>query len=273
VILFVIAVLTKPQSGLLAPLVLILFFRGFSFRKITHWRTLLFSFTGGICSYIFAVAPFYSATPLYKNAQAASAVSRMAYQAADVFYWMVHLYRQSLDDYPYATANAFNIWTILGGQAVNDGQPFWGLTFATWGFVFLFFTELLCIVLLLKRKNSALALYFSAYLMLFSSFMFASRMHERYLLPSIIFITVCVLWDARLWAPMIVLSLCVLANHWYVYYLAQKNQFWLKNYDAFALVTAVITLAVMIYSLYYAIKLILQKDKTAAIEKGGILKA
>jgi len=126
-ILFAIAVLTKPQSALLAPLVLILFFRGFSFGKIEHRRKLLYAITGCAGIYIFTVYPFYMATPFYSEAQQALPnFAAPIYQAADFFYWIIELYLRSVKDYPYATANAFNIWTILGGQTVNDSLPFLG---------------------------------------------------------------------------------------------------------------------------------------------------
>lgn len=260
-IVFTIAVLTKPQSGLLAPLVLIAFFRGFTFRDIKHLKRLLYTFIGGVFIYISSVLPVYDPTPFLKSAQTTSFFTKAIYQIADLFYWIIHLYRTSINDYPYATANAFNIWTILGGQPVMDTEPFWGLTFSKWGFILLAFALTLATVLFLKKKNSAKALYFSSYLLLFGSFMFATRMHERYLLPALIFITVGIIWDKRLWIPMIILSLCVLANHWYLYALSFKNKFWLSNYDKFAMTIAIITLIIMIYSVYYAVNLIRSKDR------------
>ena len=244
-ILFCGAVLVKPQSGLLAPLVLFMFFRGFSFKKAADRIRCIYSFIGGFFLYVFAVVPFYSPTPLQGKLG----------KTIDVFYWMIHLYRKSLDDYPYGTANAFNIWTLLGGQAVHDSKPFLGISYSSWGLALTALTVIFALVLLTRAKNNGIAPYFSAYFVLFGSFMFATRMHERYLLPAIIFITFCVLHDRLLWIPAALLSACVLANHWYVYDKALKEVYWLPNYDPVAVVFASVSLVILLYSFYYGLKI------------------
>lgn len=260
-ILFCAAVLVKPQSGLLAPVVLYMFFRDFSFKKAADRLRLAYSFIGGLCAYIVAVVPFYSPTPLHEKAGA----------TVDVFYWMFHLYRLSLDDYPFATANAFNAWTLLGGQLVQDSTRFIGITYSAWGLLLVGLTIAAALLFLHRSGTSGMAPYYASFLVLAGSFIFATRMHERYLLPAVIFITVCILFDRRLWIAAFAASACVLTNHWYIYDNAFKEIIWLKNYDTIAVMCASATLALFLWSMYYAFRF--SKDsflKAPEITKAGV---
>lgn len=225
VILFTLSVLTKPQSAMVFPIVLYLFFRtGFS------WKKLLSAMIGGLATYTAVTLPFAGGRP---------------------FYWIIDLYLTSGGDYPYATANGFNFWTLWGGQAVHDSLPFWGLTYATWSLIFLAAVALFSVWALWKKGGSMQNWYFTTYFLSLGVFFFGSRMHERYMFPALIFLTVALLWDRRLWLPLATLSLCMLVNQWYVYELAKKNQFWLANYDPVAFITALVTLLVVVHAVYY----------------------
>jgi dolichyl-phosphate-mannose-protein mannosyltransferase len=84
------------------------------------------------------------------------------------------------------TLNAFNLWaTPLAGNGVNDYQiSFLGLTSRTWGQI-LFAAALLLILALWWRRGTDRAFVWAALAMTFSSFMLPTRIHERYLLPSV----------------------------------------------------------------------------------------
>lgn len=249
-VLFTAAVLTKPQSAMIAPIVLVLFFRNFSMRKRQDWLRLFLASCSSLVLYVLIVMPFSSGRPLY---------------------WIADLYLKSGGDYPYTTANGFNIWTLLGGQAVNDSTPFLGLTYALWSILLLVCAVFLSLWVLFKKKEGAYRLYYSSYFLCFATFMFGSRMHERYLFPAFIFLFACLLWEARLWAVAVLLSLCHLGNQWYIYELARKEIYWVSNKDATAFVIAVATLAVMVYSIYYLFKMNLEKysaKKGQGVEAG-----
>ncbi len=269
ILVFASAVLTKPQSGLLAPILLAMIFREFNLKNTLYRLKLVYSAIGGICLYIMAVVPFYYPTPLYKDANPQYLFEKIFYSLGDVFYWMYYLYRKSLDDYPYATANAFNLWTLLGGQAVFDGQRFIGISYSAWGLLLSFGVAAYCIYLVLK-KRTAFMLYFASFLTLSGFFLFATRMHERYLLPAIIFITVCSLWDKSLLIPMSVLSLCILVNHWYIYDMARRGTIWISRYDTVALVTAGASLAVFLFCAFKGYRYAV--EDVQAFEKGIFIK-
>ncbi len=233
VLLFGTAVLLKPQSAFLAPIVLLLYFKDFSLRRVNDWKRLGLTVVGGIAVYLAFVMPFTFNKPIY---------------------WVIDLYLFSGGDYPYATANGFNLWTLLGGQAVNDSEPFLLLTYASWSIILLFVSVVFCSVLIFKRWTSDLYLYYLTYLLQLAVFFFGTRMHERYLFPAFIFLFACMLWDIRLALPGAVLSLCGLANQWYIYEKAKSGIYWIDRGDTFATLFALLTLIVFIYSIYYSLK-------------------
>jgi len=101
---------------------------------------------------------------------------------------MPNLYLTSVEDYPYATANAFNLWTLLGGQPVKDSNIFFILSYKTWGTILFLICIGIAFAYLLKKRKSDFAMYFASFFILSSAFTFITRMHERYLLPAIIFL-------------------------------------------------------------------------------------
>jgi len=224
VILFVTAVLVKPQSAMLAPVVLLLFLKNFSLRKL--WLAL----AGSACAYLAVVLPFSAGRPVY---------------------WVFQHFLTSGGDYPYATANAFNLWTILGGQTVPDHLPFWGLSYAGWSLIFLATATAAVVWFLLRKPVTSGEVYYAAYFYSFAVFMLGSRMHERYLFPALIFLTAALLWEKKLWGPLVILSLCHFANTWYIYARGWRGQVWAPPDDRLALAIAGITLVVFLYSVYY----------------------
>lgn len=192
-------------------------------------------------------------------------VKKAAFKCLDFYYWIVHHYQKCLDDYPYATANGFNFWTIMDKQTVNDSASFlFGISCKAWGYIFLFCVIwLIGAILLLIKKKSVLALYYTAFFITSGMFVFTSRVHERYLLPAIIFATVCIFWDKLMWIPTVIFSGACLANQWYVYHIQNENTNapWISIQDPFAHFVAWVTLLMMLASMAYLFYLAGRKSK------------
>ena len=231
-LLFLVAVLTKPQSGLLVPMVLYLYFKDFMF----DWKNikrLVSGIIAGIGLYLAIVLPFYEPTRLCGTIVPAF---------LDPFWWLFDLYSRSILDYPYATANGFNFWTLAGGQIQDDSLPFMGLTYQWWGNILFLISAAYVFFLIYKGKGSGRAIIYGSYLMLFSAFMWMTRMHERYLLPAIIFIVLAAVYD-RLHIPVAVLtSLCVFANQLVIYIISFRKVYWLPRWDFTSICIAAATL-------------------------------
>ena len=246
-LLFTLAVLTKPQAAELAPLVFFLFVLDLS------WRELGLAAVGSLAVYTAVVMPF---------------------SAGRSFFWLIPHFIESGGDYPYTTANAFNLWTLLGGQTLPDATPFWQLSYGGWGVVLLAAVVLLAGGVAWVRRNQPFWLFYAAYLLCFGVFLVGTRMHERYLFPALIFLTVCLIWERRLAWPLIGLSGVHFANTGYVYlrgwlerdpaarWLATAGQWlraidpapvsiWVRPGDPFAHLIAAVTCALFGYSVYW----------------------
>lgn len=243
VALFVVSILTKPQSAFLAPIIAYLFFA-----VDFNWRTLFSSLIAGGAVYLGLIHPFSDGRPVF---------------------WLIEHYFKSGGDYPYATANAFNLWTLLGGQTVQDSKPFLGLTFAAWSLIFLALSCLVVFVFLRRRQAHLFSWFFSAYFLALAVFFLGPRMHERYLFPALIFLTALVLWKRAFFLPLVILSGCHLANQCYIYELARKGRYWVPRFDLPASVIAVVTLGVLLQAVGYLLRnLRLPADQRVMYGKG-----
>ncbi len=238
-LLFLIAVLTKPQSGLLLPVVLYLYFKDFRW-DFQSFKRLFTGLLSGVFLYLAIVLPFY--IPTDKAGQIPGFL--------DPFYWLFDLYFRSIKDYPYATANAFNFWTLLGGQIQNDTLPFMGLNYLWWGNILLVLALCYAFFCLIKGKANLYAITYFSFLVLFSAFFFMTKMHERYLLPAIIFITLATVFDKRHLMTTVLLSLCIFCNHLYLYIISFEERYWLDRWDGLAIFLAAVTLLTYGLSLY-----------------------
>ncbi|MGI6085074.1 MAG: hypothetical protein ACOYIF_06470 [Acetivibrionales bacterium] len=238
-LLFLIAVLTKPQSGLLLPVVLYLYFRDTRF-DLKSFIRILTGFISGLLIYYAIVLPFYLPTSLADRLPS----------FIDPLYWIFELYTKSIKDYPYATANAFNLWFLLGGQIQPDILPFLGLSYFAWGNIFMLAALLYAFVCLLKGKGSINAIAYFAYLIQFSAFFFMTRMHERYLLPAITFITLASVFEKQHRLTLCMLSISVFINHLYLYIISFGEVYWLERRDSLGMLFSFLVLATYALSLY-----------------------
>lgn len=92
------------------------------------------------------------------------------------------LVAKMVDYYNYTSLFAFNFWSVVG-MWIPDSTRFLGITYQLWGAV-LFFGFLA--TLLFKYKKAAKkkeGAYLLLALVIFASFLFPTRVHERYLFP------------------------------------------------------------------------------------------
>jgi hypothetical protein len=142
---------------------------------------------------------------------------------------------------------------LFGGQTVHDSGAFGGLTFAAWEKILLLTLWVFVLRALTTVKNRPFSLYYLAYLLAFGFFMFYGRMHERYLVPALIFLLVCVLRNSLLGIAAAALSVCVWINQHYLYELAKRDIYWLARDDTLALTISFMSLIILGYSFYFYI--------------------
>ncbi len=185
-----IAFVIKPQAIFLLPVLLANIFKKYRL-KSTIVSILLF-----VSSIIIFSLPFFPNNPI-------SGFVAMSQRSADL--------------YPYTSLFAFNFWGIFGFWR-PDSQTFI-ISLEQWGIV-LYGISLIAIIspILQKAKNEPRLIYLSLALTFFSSFLFLTRMHERYLFPVLALYLIYAIQNRKLLIIYFLISLVHLLNLWYVYY-------------------------------------------------------
>jgi dolichyl-phosphate-mannose-protein mannosyltransferase len=152
--LFALAILTKPQSIVLLPVLAYLILRN------GGWKRALSS------SAVFLVVVFLVILP---------------FQWDNPVKFIYDRYTEGYVRWQYNSVNAYNFWALLGFWK-PDTVLHWGLSYQTWGIIaFVIFAAF--VMWQFHRKPGGRAPIFAVFLLMFGFFMLMTRMHERYLFP------------------------------------------------------------------------------------------
>lgn len=98
--------------------------------------------------------------------------------------WIVNLFAKTVGEYPYASVNAFNLFSLLGANYRSDAAIFLVLSYHTWGMIFIVLVTAYSWFIYTKGNRAefipAVALFQIA-----GVFTLATSMHERYLFPAV----------------------------------------------------------------------------------------
>jgi Gpi18-like mannosyltransferase len=97
--------------------------------------------------------------------------------------WLVQLYSNTLGEYPFASVNAFNFFSLLGANYIPDTNTLFVFSYRTWGLIFIMVITLLSLWIYRKGQSSNYASAVSL-LLIAGVFTFSTSMHERYLFPA-----------------------------------------------------------------------------------------
>jgi hypothetical protein len=95
--------------------------------------------------------------------------------------------------YEYNSLNAYNFWALLGFWK-PDTIPHMGLSYQVWGII-MFVAFVIFIMWQLHRRYEQKAAIFAVFLLMFGFFMLMTRMHERYLFPTLALLVMS--WNGR----------------------------------------------------------------------------
>ncbi|MET1247422.1 glycosyltransferase family 39 protein [Sporolactobacillus sp. STCC-11] len=98
--------------------------------------------------------------------------------------WLVQLMKRTISEYPYASVNAFNVYSLLGGNYQSDSASLFLFSYHTWGLIAITLVSLASLWLMLHARSIRSAAIASL-MQIAGVFTFASGMHERYLYPAI----------------------------------------------------------------------------------------
>ena len=137
----------------------------------------------------------------------------------DITQWLFNLYKGRIlpGEIGYLTANAFNLWWLVDPGKIPDSNLYLGLPARVWGFVILL-TGIILILVWLTRKVNDIRIFFSLIFLSFLSFLFMTRIHERYLYPFFPYATFFLASEPLFIFPYAVLSVTHLLNLYHLFW-------------------------------------------------------
>lgn len=133
------------------------------------------------------------------------------------FTWIFKLYSSTVGEYPYASVNGFNFFSLIGKNYVKDTGTILGISYHNLGMAAIVLITILAFVIYLKGNSKELAPAV-AMLEISGVFTFASSMHERYLFPAaaLSILAYIYLKDKRILTLIIGFSITIFSNTYYV---------------------------------------------------------
>lgn len=216
-LIFVISVLMKPQGIIFFP---ILFFELVRQRKVKNF---IYCAVSSVVTAIIIIIPF-------------------AFNQQSPF-WIVNLYSRTISEYPYASVNAFNFFSLIGANYKNDNRTLFLFNYHTIGMGFIIITTLISWFIYIKGNNRK---YISAIglLQIAGVFTFSVGMHERYLFPAVALAIVAYIYlrDARFFILAVGFSITSFINIAIVLFGATESTF-----NIFLRGSAVLNILLVIY--------------------------
>lgn len=156
-VLFVAAVLMKPQGIIFLPVLL------FELIRLGNLRKFLIALVSAVATVVILILPF----SLNKNPL-----------------WLFKLFSSTVGEYRFASVNAFNFFSLLGANYKNDSATLFVFSYYTWGMIFIVAITVLSWLILIKGNDRAFVPAI-ALLQIAGVFTLSARMHERYLFPAV----------------------------------------------------------------------------------------
>ena len=220
------AFMIKPQSVVMFPILGFLVVKGFLENVrgkrfgFSSFSPLLFFTFAFLATSILVTVPFISW----------DISTRGLGVVLEPLYFIEERFRRAYTQYAFASLNAFNFWGAFA-MWKSDQKTFLGITYQRWGTVVfgLIYALILSGLLRLwfsgwkKGLSGAYDRFFkiqslqASFLVLFSLFLFVTRVHERHLLPAIVFFTLVAFCSLRFWFFYGILSSVYVFNLLYAY--------------------------------------------------------
>jgi len=138
--------------------------------------------------------------------------------------------------------NAFNFLALIGGLRQQDSGTLAGVSYFALGMALL--VPLYAFVgYILWRMRNATALFYASFIALFGFFMFAPRMHERYLFPALLFVVPLALQSTEMMVVFAILTVTCLFNLAYVKHTLESAAVFLDAHDGAAMLASALNLA------------------------------
>ncbi len=172
------------------------------------------------------------------------ALGVIPYQLGHSWDWIINVYKDLGTRFSEASVGAFNFMGLIGGIGTADTDKLLlGVSYRAFGL------SLVCAVYLIAsyliwRARSARAAMLAIFVALFGFFMFAPRMHERYLYYPLVFLIPIAMESSFLTSIFAIVSATFLFNLVYIKHLTDTSSYFPDRPSAALIATASINLAV-----------------------------
>jgi len=185
-----------------------------------------------------------------------SALAFAATIAVAIAPFRIERYFASVEVFAHTSNNAFNFMALIGGFNVPDsdtlgGISFFGISFFTLGML-LSIPLYLAAAWLLWRRQSARNLLYAVFITTFGTFVFSSRMHERYFYTGLAVAIPLAVEEPAMLVALTALTAACLFNLIYAKHVLESSALFLATHDPFAKTASLVTLMVFLYALWNA---------------------
>lgn len=171
----------------------------------------------------------------------------------------IEQYFNTVTSYPYASVNAYNFWSMLGLNWVEQNNTLFGIQYQTWGTIFLALGVIIVLYIGLKSKTTNYPMLGA--LMVTLIFTFSVRMHERYLYPVLVLMLIGYLFTQAKSILHCYVIFSVL--HFYNIYDVLFNYATGNNYDtksSLVIIVSALTVGCAIYFIYVNYQIAFNKE-------------
>ena len=172
------------------------------------------------------------------------AIGVLPYQLGHSWDWIFNVYKDLGTRFSEASVGAFNFMGLIGGMGTPDtDKVFDGISYSAFGLA-LTCAIYLVVSYLIWRARSACAAILAIFIALFGFFMFAPRMHERYLYYPLVFLIPIALESEFLTTIYAIVSATFLFNLIYIKHLTDTSSYFPDHPNAALIIAASVNLAV-----------------------------
>lgn len=134
--------------------------------------------------------------------------------SVDLPIWLFNLYTNRIfpGEIGYLTANAFNFWYLVNPGKVLDNIKYFMLSAHSWGYLFALATTIAIVIKTRKKIMQEKTILFLLAITALTTFLFFTRIHERYLYPFFPVATILIGFMPEFVVPYLVLSFTFLLN-------------------------------------------------------------
>ncbi|MEG1427149.1 MAG: glycosyltransferase family 39 protein, partial [Oscillospiraceae bacterium] len=184
------------------------------------------------------------------------------------YLWLIDRYKSTIDSYAYYTVNAYNLWGLLGQNWAPLPENPIAVFILNWTGPLL--AAILCGVLMWKAKSKTV-IFIAPALLMSTVFIFAAKMHERYLFPVLfsVLITYILTKDKR----FLVLFGGFSAVHFLnVSIVMEVGNTWVSPWSAPIMILSFLHIALYVYLLYLIFVVFMRGEKSSSFDRGRFTK-